>query len=139
MIQRPLVCVGVLLQAPDDKLLLVQTTKWRGLWGVAGGKVEWGESLAKAAEREIYEETGLEIFDLQQIQLQEAIFSSEFGKTSHMLLIDFFAQCHHHQVKPNAEISQWAWCSWQEALEQQPKRPLNSYTYNLLRAVQASM
>lgn len=30
-----------------------------GKWGFPGGKIEWGESIAQAAEREIREETGI--------------------------------------------------------------------------------
>jgi len=33
---------------------------WSGLWNGVGGHVEQGESPAKAAQREFYEETGLE-------------------------------------------------------------------------------
>lgn len=45
------------------KILLVQEAKVdnRGKWNFPGGHLELGESLAKAAEREVKEETGLEV------------------------------------------------------------------------------
>ncbi|WP_421704056.1 NUDIX hydrolase [Aliiroseovarius sp.] len=44
-----------------DQVLLVQRGKdpGRGLWGYPGGGVEWGESVAEAAIRELREETGV--------------------------------------------------------------------------------
>ena len=42
---------GVLLQKRDDN----------GLWGLPGGSVEPGESVAEAVVREVREETGLEV------------------------------------------------------------------------------
>ena len=38
---------------------LVHLRQDNGLWGMVGGAVEYGESLAQAARREILEETGL--------------------------------------------------------------------------------
>lgn len=47
----------------DGKLLLVQYGgKNKGLLLAPGGAVRSGESLRKAAEREIYEETGVEVW-----------------------------------------------------------------------------
>ena len=52
---RPVVCVGALVWGPGERVLLVETTKWRGLWGVPGGKVDWGETLEAAVIREFRE------------------------------------------------------------------------------------
>jgi 8-oxo-dGTP diphosphatase len=41
----------------DDKVLLVKRPE--GVWALPGGKVEPGETTAEAAEREIFEETGI--------------------------------------------------------------------------------
>ena len=56
-------CVGALVWGKDGRVLLVRTTKWRGLWGVPGGKVEWGETLLDAVQREFQEEVGLRLED----------------------------------------------------------------------------
>lgn len=45
----------------DAKVLLVKRglPPNQGRWGLPGGKIEWGESIADAAVRELYEETGI--------------------------------------------------------------------------------
>ena len=127
--QRPLVCVGALVWGPDDRVLLVRTTKWRGHWGVPGGKVEWGETLAQAVAREFAEEVGLKLEDIRYAQTQEAVLSDEFFKPAHMLLIDFFARAHSLQVVPNEEIAEWQWLE----LEAAQALPLNTYTRTLVQ------
>jgi hypothetical protein len=42
--QFPLSTVGALVVNYRGQVLIVKTTKWRGTWGVPGGKVEWGET-----------------------------------------------------------------------------------------------
>ena len=60
MTGRPEVCVGAVAVA-GDRLLLVRrgSEPGRGLWSVPGGRVEAGESLVDAVERELAEETGV--------------------------------------------------------------------------------
>ncbi|ULH15136.1 NUDIX domain-containing protein [Deinococcus sp. KNUC1210] len=125
---RPLVCVGALVRGPHDTYLIARTTKWRGSWGVPGGKVEWGETLEAATVREFREEVALELHDLSYVQTQEAVLSPEFHKPAHMLLIDFLARTDSEQVTPNEEIEEWAWVTLEAALSY----PLNSYTRTLI-------
>jgi 8-oxo-dGTP diphosphatase len=57
---RPVVAVlAVVIR--DGQVLLVQRANPpdAGLWGFPGGKVEYGETLLQAAERELLEETGV--------------------------------------------------------------------------------
>jgi nucleoside triphosphatase len=57
--------VGALIFNPEGKLLLVQTHKWKGKFTIPGGHVELGESLQTALEREIREETNLELIQAE--------------------------------------------------------------------------
>ncbi|WP_424951884.1 NUDIX domain-containing protein [Deinococcus sp.] len=127
-VPRPLVCVGALVRGPQGLYLIVRTTKWRGSWGVPGGKVEWGETLVAATLREFREEVGLSLRGLEYVQTQEAVLSEEFHKPAHMLLIDFLARTDHTGVAPNEEIEEWAWVTLADALTY----PLNSYTRTLV-------
>ena len=120
-------CVGALVRGPAG-YLIVQTTKWRGTWGVPGGKVEYGETLEQATIREFAEETGLKLTDLRFVQTQQAVLSPEFHKDAHMLLCDFLARTEQTEIVPNEEIVQWAWVSLADALTY----PLNSFTRTLI-------
>lgn len=52
--------VGVLISDGYGRVLLERRSDC-GLWGLPGGTVEPGESLAEAALREVFEETGLHV------------------------------------------------------------------------------
>jgi ADP-ribose pyrophosphatase YjhB (NUDIX family) len=53
-------CSAVIFDETRTKVLLTQRTD-NGLWCVPGGAMEPGESAAEACEREVFEETGLEV------------------------------------------------------------------------------
>jgi len=55
-------CVGAVV-VHQGRLLVVRRGQepGRGLWSVPGGRVEAGESLAAACEREVREETGIDV------------------------------------------------------------------------------
>lgn len=58
----PEICVGAVV-VEDGRLLLVERGRGAavGQWSVPGGRVEPGESLTAAVERELAEETGLTV------------------------------------------------------------------------------
>ncbi len=60
MMELPLaVAIAALIQ--DQKILLIKRAKgsYVGLWGLPGGKIEKSEHVSDAAQREIFEETGI--------------------------------------------------------------------------------
>ena len=124
----PVATVGALVVGPRERLLLIRTHKWRGSWGVPGGKIEHGESIRDALHREVREETGLEIRDVRVGPLQEAIDSPEFYRPAHFLLLNFLARSDAEAVQLNIEAQEHAWVRPEAALE----LPLNSYTRRLV-------
>ena len=56
-------CVGALVHDAAGRLLMIQRghEPHAGLWSVPGGRVEPGETPEAAVEREVREETGLEV------------------------------------------------------------------------------
>jgi nucleoside triphosphatase len=123
---RPLCTVGALVVNPNAEVLIVRTTKWRGTWGVPGGKLDWGESLQEALLREFREEV-----DLQQVRfalLQEAILDSQFHVPAHFVLVNYYAFSASTQVVPNEEIVEWVWLPPEQALS----FPLNNFTERLV-------
>lgn len=126
--KRPLPTVGALVRETNGKWLIVRTTKWRGTWGVPGGKVEFGETLEAALKREFREEVGLELIEVRFALAQEAVLSEEFYKEDHFILLNYLARTPSQTITPNQEIETWAWVTLEEALTY----PLNSFTRTLV-------
>ncbi|WP_017415855.1 NUDIX hydrolase [Clostridium tunisiense] len=71
---------GVLLIDKDKKVLLQLRTDSNS-WGIPGGCLNIGESLEAAAKREVFEETGLIVDDLQ-------LFNVYSGEKQHWIYPD---------------------------------------------------
>ncbi len=113
---RPLATVGALVLAPDGRALFVRTAKWRGRWGVPGGKIEGGETILAALRRELREETGLELRDVRWAPTLEAVRSPEFEREAHFVLLNFVARTPDTTVVLNDEADAHAWLAPREAL-----------------------
>jgi 8-oxo-dGTP diphosphatase len=53
-------------QVPDGRWLLIRRGDF-GNWALAGGTVEWGETLVETLHRELYEEAGVETIDTTRL------------------------------------------------------------------------
>lgn len=130
---RPLTTVGALLLDPRGRGLFVRTHKWRGLWGVPGGKVEIGESLLAAVRRELLEETGLPLHDVRWAPTLEAIDHPEFERAAHFVLLNFTARTAGGEVQLDDEADRYAWLAPARALtELDLNRPTRALVLHLL-------
>lgn len=87
-INRPVLGVSTLI-VDGGRVLLVKRGKapLLGFWSLPGGHVEGGETLAAGAAREVLEETGIAVRDLEQIDTVEIIPDSGAGQ--HIVLVVF--------------------------------------------------
>ncbi len=79
----------------EDSFLLVRRGKEpnRGQWSIPGGAQHLGETIYQAAEREVLEETGLEVRVLGLVDVVDGIRRDEQGRVSwHYTLVDLVAE-----------------------------------------------
>lgn len=60
LLRRPVVGICAVPRTADGRVLLIRRAD-TGEWGLPGGTLEWGETLANAIPREIEEETGARV------------------------------------------------------------------------------
>ena len=90
----PRVAVGALV-VHQNKVLLILRGKApaKGIWAVPGGSVNIGETLQAAAEREVLEETGLQIKAGEVIYSFEKIQHDKAGQVKyHYVILDLEAE-----------------------------------------------
>ncbi|MEE9402308.1 MAG: NUDIX hydrolase, partial [Desulfobacteria bacterium] len=91
--ENPQVAVGAIV-IKDGRVLLVKRSQppSKGLWAIPGGRVELGETLKEAAEREIMEETGLTIRAGDPVYTFEVIKRDDTGRIRfHYVIVDLVA------------------------------------------------
>jgi ADP-ribose pyrophosphatase YjhB (NUDIX family) len=128
----PQATVGALIFDSAGKVLMILTHKWSNLWGIPGGKIKWGEPSEAALRREIKEETGLDITDIEFVLVQDSIHSREFYRDAHFVLLNYTCRCKGRpRVKLNDEAREFRWVTLAEA----GKMQLNMPTRVLISAV----
>lgn len=128
----PISTVGGLIFNDAGEVLLVRTHKWSNLWGIPGGKIKWGEAAEAALRRELHEETGLQVTDIEFVLVQDCIHSQEFYRDAHFVLLNYTCRARGGTaVVLNHEAQEFRWLTLAAASE----LPLNQPTKILLEAV----
>ena len=78
----------------DNKILLLRRNKppFKGLWGMPGGKLEFGEYIEDTIKREIFEETGLNIKLKRILAVLSEIFFNTTTKEDYWHAILFLCE-----------------------------------------------
>jgi len=96
--------VGVVCVRGEEVLLIRRGTAPRlGEWSLPGGRIEYGETLAAAAARELYEETGVEAELLGLLAVIDGLFL-EMGR--HYVLIDYLARWTAGEPRPGDDAAE---------------------------------
>ena len=106
MTGRPLLAASVAVFR-DGKVLLAQRAKGlaTGLWSLPGGKVEFGETIAACALREVEEETGVVARDAVFVDHVEMI-----GADYHAVICAFAAHWVAGEGATGPEAAGILWC-----------------------------
>ncbi|EKN5092119.1 nucleotide triphosphate diphosphatase NUDT15 [Yersinia enterocolitica] len=111
--------VGVIIVNQQGEVLFgKRSSQHAPYWSIPGGHMEAGESFEQAAQREIFEETGLNINEMKVIGLCNNLATwREEGK--HTVSVCLLAQ---HpggrpELKEPDKCQQWLWCDPRELPE----------------------
>jgi 8-oxo-dGTP diphosphatase len=110
---RPVVAVGAIVFR-DNRVLLVRRGEppSRDLWAIPGGRVEIGETLQQAAEREILEETGITILAREPVYTFDYIERDGAALPRfHYVIVDLIADYVRGETRAGDDAADVRWIS----------------------------
>ncbi|HHE55820.1 MAG TPA: NUDIX domain-containing protein [Caldithrix abyssi] len=129
--QCPQIGVGAVV-FKDNKILLVKRKNppAKNQWAIPGGRLQLGETLREACQREILEETGINIKVGELIYTFEVIERRADGQILfHYVILDFLADYLSGTAIPGDDAIEVGWFSPQDI----KSLDINLYTKKLLK------
>ena len=108
---RPLAAVGVVVTRADEVLLIRRgRPPLEGAWTLPGGAIEWGETAAQAAQRELLEECHVCARIEHVLDVADLIERDEQGKARfHYVIVEFLARYLSGQVRADSDSADARW------------------------------
>ncbi len=122
-----------------DEVLLVQRGKrpYEGFWSLPGGEIQWGETAADAARRELKEETGLLASNLTLGDVADGILKDETGTVmAHYTIIVFATRDVNGVLAPSSDAAAAGFFGPGERMRLQRTPGLESAIENARRALE---
>jgi 8-oxo-dGTP diphosphatase len=112
--QHPRVGVGVLVFDAAGRVLLGlrRGAHGAGTWSAPGGHLEWGESFEDCARREVAEETGLMLDELQAGPVTNDVFAAEGRHYATVVMLARHPGGTPQRLEPD-KCERWDWFDWQ--------------------------
>jgi nucleoside triphosphatase len=109
---------GALILNENDEIFLMKSPKWENQWLVPGGKVEKGDSMEKTVKKEVREETGLEVTDIEFLEAKDGGNPEDFERDNHFIFLNFVCKALNQEVVlDEREAVDYRWIDPQKALE----------------------
>ena len=112
----PVPAVGAVV-VHDGAVLLVRRGRApaRGVWAVPGGRVELGETLAEATEREVREETGVSVRAGEPIWSFDSVIRDDEGRIAyHYVIVDLLAEYVEGEPRARDDAAEARWARPEE-------------------------
>jgi len=102
---------AVILDGNRVLLVLRGQEPMKGEWSIPGGALELGETLDAAVQREVLEETGLEVETEAIVEVLDKVVIENGRVRYHYVLIDFLCRVLRGALKPgsDADDARWIW------------------------------
>ncbi len=119
---RPVVGVGGVVIC-DGRAALIRrgSEPLKGEWSIPGGTLELGETLVEGIQRELREETGLEVRVLELIEVFERIFADSTDASDaprrpryHFVIVDYLCEAIGGAPRPGGDVTDLAWAREEE-------------------------
>ena len=120
--------VGAVIFDAEGRFLLLKSHKFKGQYVIPGGHIELGETME--LRREIREETGLTIHDIELVDIQEFIYDEIFWKKRHFIFLDYRCRTEDTEVVLNEEAQEYEWVT----LDESRSMPVEPYTRHTIDA-----
>jgi 8-oxo-dGTP diphosphatase len=110
----PIVAVDVIIFTIEDqelKVILIKMKKkpYKGIWAFPGGRVGLKESLDKAAQRELFEKTGVKRVYLEQLRAFGDVKRDPFDR---VVSVAYYALIDGRRIKKLKTTSKYAGIDW---------------------------
>lgn len=111
--ERPIIGVGGVVIS-DGRVLLVRRggPPLQGQWSIPGGILEVGETLIEGVQRELAEETGIDVRVRTLIEVFERIDRDPSGKARyHFVVLDYLCEVVRGIARAGSDVSEVAWAA----------------------------
>jgi 8-oxo-dGTP diphosphatase len=104
--------VGIVILNARGQVLMGQRagSHGAGTWSIPGGWMEWGETFLAAAQREVREETSLDVRRVTVIGAANAVFADEDVHSVSILLLARAWSGTPANCEPHKLAGEWRWC-----------------------------
>ena len=108
--KHPLVGVGGVVIYRGRVLLIRRGSEpLKGEWSIPGGLLELGEELAAGVQRELKEETGLEVEPLESILVFDRIMRKGQRVKYHYVIVDYLCRRKRGRLRPASDVVDARW------------------------------
>jgi ADP-ribose pyrophosphatase YjhB (NUDIX family) len=108
--EHPLVGVGGVVIHRDRALLIRRGSEpLKGEWSIPGGMLELGEELAGGVQRELKEETGLDVEPLECILVFDRIMREGKRVKYHYVIVDYLCRRKRGRLRPASDVVDARW------------------------------